>query len=76
MLIEGGVEINTVDEVAILIVQVRLAIMLSSFQKSRTALLHASHEGHINIVRFLLQKGANNNWQSDVSTSIIVQITI
>ena len=54
-----------------MIVQVWLAlieIMLSSFQKSRTALLHASHEGHINIVRFLLQKGANNNWQSDVST--------
>ena len=28
--------------------------------------MFASHEGHINVVRFLLQKGANNNWQANV----------
>ena len=47
-------------------------LVIVYFRRNCTALLHASHEGHLDLVRFLLQKGANNNWQADVSVHLSV----
>lgn len=46
------------------------------FQLHRSALIFASHEGHIDIVRLLLEKGTDPNQQATVSLRVQSQPAI